>query len=347
MAHSNPAAEQRGELLVHFHLEDSKHEMDAHVLHACEGHVLGLVRELSRLLDIEFRIEAHALEEGGVEVWLTFIGKHAVALTLVGGLVTAVFSAGQWVLHGQPMLKQQSELNELNIKKLKLEIKKMEAEASPDVAKAPATTATRPLNLEPPPTVDEVAPALEGSRKIVHLRSQFYENLLKERRVTAVGFAPHHRPSINEERLVRREQFAWFVVQPTDVPPQRYPKVEIEVVAPVLQRRNLKWRGLFAKKGISFEIADQRFLDKVASKRVAFQNGTTLLCDVLVLSRVNEAGDVEAYSHVVEKVHRHYLKLTRPGRQRGKSNDGLVTNFDANDVVSDPSGGLFAEERPG
>jgi hypothetical protein len=315
-------ANGRGELLVHFHLDDGKHAMDAHVLHACEGHVLGVVRELARLLDCDFQIEAHALDEGGVEVWLTFIGKHAAALTVIGGLIAAMFSAGQWVMHGQPLLRQQAELNDLNVKKLKLEIKKMEAEAAPDAARSPATAASKPLNLEPPLTVEQVAPALEGSRKLVHLRSQFYENLLKESRVNAVGFAPLHHPAPTEERVVRREQFAWYVVQTTEVPPQRFAKVELEVIAPVLQRRNLKWRGLFSKHSISFEIADQRFLDKVASKRVAFQNGTTLLCDLLVLSRLNEAGDVEAYSYVVEKVHRHFAKALGGNKASQKSRAG-------------------------
>jgi hypothetical protein len=312
-------ASGRGELLVHFHLDNGKHSMDAHVLHACEGQVLGVVRELARLLDFDFQIEAHALDEGGVEVWLTFIGKHSTALKLIGALIAAMFSAGQFVKYGGPILKQQIELNDLNVKKLKLELKKMEAEVSPDAAKSPATAASKSLNLEPPPTVDQVAPALEGSRKMVHLRSQFYENLLKETQVNAVGFAPRHHPVPDEERVVRRDQFAWYVVQTTELPPERFAKVELEVIAPVLQRRNLKWRGLYEKHSISFEIADQRFLDKVASKRVAFQNGTTFLCDLLVLSRINEAGDVEAYSYVVEKVHRHFAKATKTTRSSKKT----------------------------
>lgn len=341
MSEETTVGNQRGEMLVHFHLEDGKHAMDAYVLNACEGHVLGLVRELARHFDIALHIEAHALEEGGVSVWLNLIGKHKDALTIIGSLVVAVLSAGQWVLHGQPLLKQQSELNELNIKKLRLELKKLEGEIASDAAKAPAIGATKPLDLEAPPTVNEVAPALEGSRKVVHLRSQFYATLLKDTRVHAVGFAPQHRPPPDQERVVRREQFAWYVVQASDLPPQRYEKVEVEVVAPVLQRRHLKWRGLFGNSPIAFEISDQRFLDKVTSKRVAFHNGTTLLCDVLVLSRVNEAGDVEAYSHTVEKVHRHFIQPTKPVSRRGKRR-GLTAPGPASPM--DTSASLFPDD---
>lgn len=302
--------EQEGQFLVHFYLDGEGHQMDALVLHACEGHVLSLFREVGSQLGVGFRIETRAHPEGGLQVWLTLIGDHAAALSVIGGTMAALFTAGKWAAYDRPLIRQQRELNELNLKRMRLELKRMEAEAEPEQT-SPATGATKPLDLEPPPQIEEVLPALIEKRKVALLRSSFYKSLLNEPRAHAVGFAPMHEPHASQERRVPREQFQSYVLDSVDLPPLTYRKVEIEVVSPVLTRRALKWRGIFERQIISFEITDPDFLARVANKKVVFQNGTTLLCDLVVHPKENEVGDIVSASYVAEKIHKHFTKAVQ------------------------------------
>lgn len=315
-----------GHFLVHFILADGSHDMDALVLHACEGELLGLIKEVGKQLDVDLRIEARAYGKGGIEVYLTFVGKHAVALGLIGATVTAICSSVVWWNYQSTLLEQQItqnefnlqrdkklteqqiEQNELNLKKARIELKKQEQEASPVAQKAPATAATKSLPLEPPPKVEDVLPALLSSRRVIKLRSQFYETLLSYEKVTAVGFAPMHKPTHNEQQIVRRANFDSYVVKLVELEPTLVLNAEVEIVAPVLKRGSFKWRGVFEKRGISFELADEDFLACVMSKKVKFQNGTTLVCDLKVHLRENEAGEAEPHTYVVGQVHKHYNK---------------------------------------
>lgn len=299
---------QEGQFLVHFYLDDGSHQMDALVLHACEGYVLDLFHEVGKLLDLDFRIETRAHPEGGLQVWLTLIGKHAIALGLIATVLGGLLAGGKWVVYERPLTLQQQELNELTLKKMRLELKRLETESE---AKAPATEATKSLNLEPPPALSDVLPALEEKQKVVRLRSKFYEKLLDEQRAHAVGFATLHRPFPNDEKVIRRDQFASFVLDAVDLPPQTFKKVEVEVVSPVLTRKTFKWRGIFDKEVVNFEITDTDFLGRVANKKVVFQNGTTLVCDLIVSFKENEVGDIVPRSYEAEKIHKHFVKAAQ------------------------------------
>ncbi len=308
--------DQEGQFLVHFYLDDGSHQMDASVLHACEGHVLNLFHEVGKLLDVDFKIETRAHPEGGLQVWLTLVGKHAVALGLIASTVAGVLATGKWMIYDRPLTLQQQEINELTLQKMRLELKKMEAEAE---TKAPDTNATKPLDLEPAPTVLDILPALEEKRKVVRLRSKFYESLMEEQRAHAVGFASLHKPLNGNELVVSRNQFNSFVLGPIDVPPHTYKRVQVEVISPVLTRKQLKWRGIFENEVVRFDITDEDFLSRVANKRIAFQNGTTLVCDLTVSFKENEVGETVPQAFEVSRIYRHFDQgPKRNGRRSDK-----------------------------
>jgi hypothetical protein len=321
-----------GRLMLHFVLADQSHEMDAWVLHACEGDVLALVKEVARQLDVYVRIETMAHGEGGLEVYLNFIGKHAVALGLIGSAVTAICSGGVWWHYQSTLLDQQVkanaiaidrdkklaaqqiEQNELNLRKARLELKKMEQEITPDAPKLPATDSNLSLHLENEPTVEAVLPALLANRRIIKLRSQFYESLLTYDKVAAVGFANTHTPRGNEEARVTRASFQDFVVSLEELDPMVIERADIEIIAPVLTRDGGKWRGRFEKHNISFVIRDEQFLTQVAVKRVKFQNGTSMSCRLVVHLREDEAGVPQPHEYVVDEVHKLLSKNVRTNR---------------------------------
>lgn len=317
------SVENAGQFQVHFILKDGSHSMDAVVLHQCEGELLALLKEVGKQLDVDFRVEATAYAEGGFSVYLSFIGKHASALGLIAAAIGAICSAGVYLTFQAPLLRQQIlqndfalnrdrklseqqvELNELAIKKARFELRKMEQEASPDGPRAPATAATKSLPLEPPPTAGDVVPALLSQARVIKLRSQFYGHLLTDDKVSAVGFAPNHERSPLDEMVVPRANFSTYVVSPQELEPTLVRDAEIEIVSPVFRRDAFKWKGLFEKKPISFDLDDESFLSKVDAKKVKFQSGTTLICDLEIHYRETATGMPEPHGYVVKHVSKY------------------------------------------
>jgi hypothetical protein len=160
---------------------------------------------------------------------------------------------------------------------------------------------TQALPLEQPPTPKDVADALLARKKIARRRSNYYERLIENPKVEAVGFASTHHVSAPEQ-IVKRGQFSAYVFARIELESIVWPDVWIEVVSPVLRSGGLKWRGIFEKKIISFDLVDQEFRDRVTTKRVQFQNGTLLRCDIEVLQREDETGDTEISGYVVSAV---------------------------------------------
>lgn len=315
-----------GQFQVHFILKDGSHNMDALVLHDCEGELLGLLKEIGKQLDIDFHIDVTAYAEGGFSVHLSLLGKHAVALSLLGSVIAAICSAGVWMTYQRELLKQQIlqndfalnrdrkladqqvEMNDLAIKKARLELKKMEQEATGEAPKMPATAATRLLPLEPATTAADVVPALLSNPKIIKLRSQFYQHLLPYEKVSSVGFSPSHDPSPRDEMIVHRANFSTYVVALQELDPTVIRDAEIEIVSPVFKRDAFKWKGVFEKHGISFDLIDEDFLAKVTAKKVKFQSGTTLVCDLEIHLRETGSGVPEPYRWVVTRVSSYYNK---------------------------------------
>jgi hypothetical protein len=354
--HATDPTSDPGRLMVHFVLADGSHEMDAWVLHSCEGEILGLVKEVAKMLDVSLRIEAMAHGEGGVEVFLNLVGKHAQALTLIGGAVAAICSGIVWMNYQTTLLAQQIEANaialdrdkklaiqqveqgDLNLKKTRLELKKLENEVAPDAPRLPATASSLSLRLEGPPTVEAVLPALLTNRRIIKLRSQFYESLLAYNKVTAVGFALTHAPTVDEEARVPRSNFSDFVVRLEELEPTTIENADIEIIAPVLVRDGGKWRGRFNKHNISFTVRDEAFLTQVALKRAKFQNGTTLICKLTIFMKEDEAGVPQPHDYVVFEVH---SMRSRSTRKTARQISDAVANAPASDK------GEYADGRQG
>ena len=291
-----------GEFKVHYHIAKGLHQMDAIARNRAEAELLALMRELSGTIGAPFQVETKAREEGGVvELW-NLVFQHKEQIAFVMAILGPLLSAAPFYKAKLRQSKQQTVMNELTIQKLKLELAEKEDAAVERAEKKQRDGKTDALPLEPPLTPEEVAKALLSRKKIARRRSNYDERLIEDPRIEAVGFAPTHRRAAPEQ-VVQRGNFTDFVVARADLEPLVYRDVPIEVVSPVLRSGGLKWRGVFDKKVISFDLEDREFKDRVTAKRVQFQNGTQLRCDLEVLQREDETGDVEIAGYVVSAVH--------------------------------------------
>lgn len=302
---SHISVSESGEFKVHYHLEGGVHRMDAIVRNRAEGELLALLKEVGAVLGLPVHVETHAYGEGGLVEYLNLIFQNkeqiATVMTLLSPLLGAPF-----YIDKIKQSKQQTALNELSLQKIKLEIKEKEDSAiAREAEKArsiESKNTNKVLELEPPPTADEIAQALLTRKRVARRRSNYYEALLVDSKIEAVGFSPSHSNDVVELR-VPRGNFSSYVISKSDLEPLIYERISLEVVSPVLSSGAIKWRGIFEKKVVSFKLQDQTFRSEVASQKVQFQNGTTLICDFEVHQREDDIGDVEVAGYVVTKVY--------------------------------------------
>lgn len=322
-------ANEASSLQVHFFLKDGAHAMDALVLHKCEGELFALIKEVSRILGVEVSIENTAYREGGLIVTLQFISENSVAIGIISTSITAICSASVWMKYQRVLLKQKIEQNdfalnrdkklaeqqyiqnELAIQKARSELKRLGKEESESAPKAPHSEATRSLSLEPPPQAQDIIPALLSKPKIVKHRSQFYEGLLGYQKVTHVSFGSCAANEPGQEYLVNRSDFSSYVVLAANHDKKTLSDVEIEIVSAILSGDMYKWKGVCSFGTINFTLEDEDFIDKVKTKKIKFQAGTTLVCEMDVFYRDDAKGEPEPYKYVVTDVGRHFNKRSK------------------------------------
>ena len=300
---SKDSHERFGEFKVHYHLHGGVHRMDAVLRNRAEGELLALIKEVGAVLGLPVHVETHAYGEGGLVEYLNLIFQNkeqiATVMALLGPLLGAPFYVDRI-----RQSKQQTALNELNLQKIKLEIKEKEDVATAREAERAKAIENKNsvLELEAPPTAEDIAQAILTRKRVARRRSNYYEALLVDPKIEAVGFAPSHGIEAMELR-VPRGNFSSYVIAKSDLEPLIYERISLEIVSPVLRSGAIKWRGIFDKKVVSFELQDQSFRSEVASQKVQFQNGTTLVCDFEVHHREDDIGDVEIAGYAVTKVY--------------------------------------------
>lgn len=302
-----------GEFKVHYHLSDGAHRMDAVARNRAEGELLALLKEVGAILGLPVLIETRAYGEGGLVEFLSLIFESKEQITIAIAILTPLLGA-PFYFDKIKQSKQKTALNELNLKKIKLELQEKEDATAERAGNKAKDSKNEVLALESPPTANEIAQALLTRKKVARRRSNYYAILLMDPKIEAVGFAPSHSKDVTELKVPRSE-FAAFVIAQSELEPLVYERISLEIVSPVLRSGLIKWRGIFDKKLVSFELQDQSFRNEVASQKVQFQNGTTLICDFEVHQREDDTGEVEVEGYAVTRVH-EVVTPQAPQKQR-------------------------------
>ena len=80
------------ELHYHFDDEDKTHSMDAFTRNKCEHEILQIIGEITRVFDVNVKVETEAYGEGGLtEIW-TFLSSDNGQLTIILALLTLALS---------------------------------------------------------------------------------------------------------------------------------------------------------------------------------------------------------------------------------------------------------------
>lgn len=83
---------------------------------------------------------------------------------------------------------------------------------------------------------------------------------------------------------------------------EKKPNSIIEITAPVLNGKNIKWHGIYDEHPIHFNINDSVFTEKVLKREILFRNGFRINCLLTIKRKINNIGEIEIYEYLAESV---------------------------------------------
>jgi hypothetical protein len=275
-------------LQLHYFLKDELHSVDAFLNNKAEYELLRIFKEVTSILELEgeLQFEIIAIDEGGIKAFYKLISKKKnkqkikYALLYLAGILSVIISD---VVSDQ--IKTDHEYEKLKKEEIQLKIEQLKRDLeNEEIAVEDKTIIFKNLSV-----------FIAETNKVKIFKSNFYSTLLKEEKIEQVSTQRlnENLEPITKENIVPRKDFDKFIIHSIDIDPDFKERKIIEIVSPVLKKGNMKWKGIFDGKPISFYMRDGEFLTSVINKEISFSNGTTILADIEFEQKMNDDGDIE------------------------------------------------------
>lgn len=283
-------------LEIHYRFGDNTHSMDASIQNKCEYEILAIIKEVANLLSLEITIETEPLGEGGLRKWLRAVSKEE---NKKGNITTAILTALVSIILVMPLTKvvekaidklfEDTEMNDLQKEKLKLEIERLKRENAKGIE------------------------AIDYNILIKKRKSNFYEALEKYPKVERVSFSVvnEDKEKKTREKTVEKKDFKKFILVTDDIVPLEKEGAIIEIVAPVLKKGKYKWIGYYNGEVISFNMQSDEFKALVQNGQIEFKNGSSINCFLKIRRKVNNEGLEINVGYDVVRVD-HYFENDKP-----------------------------------
>ncbi|MCP2044705.1 hypothetical protein [Pontibacter sp. HSC-36F09] len=275
---------------LHYFFNNGSHSMDAYVRNKCEAELLAIVREIATLAGIQLKVETEPYKEGGLREIFELITKNQFLLPIITSIISGVVTG--FVVH---RLNSDSEFEDLQKQKLRLEIKKLEKELNESSRSA--------ITLDTTKAAEVIS---NNSYKIAKHKSNFYKALASYPKITQISFSRLNSSNeeVTEPRVVSRQDFDQFILDTDELPSVLDNQAEIEIISPVLKPGPYKWKGYYTALGetIDFYMKDSEFKSDILSKGIAFRSGTRIDCVLEIARKITETGEIINSSYAVSTV---------------------------------------------
>lgn len=277
-------------LNTHYLFSDDGHFMDAYIFNKCEYQLLGIIQEVKRLVSADIDVNVQPLSEGslwsrlkfttkdGKEIKLQWVIALVIALS-VNPLSTSLDNVVNWAFE---YIKDGSYIHNLKKEKERLELEKEIRELREDSLKHA--------------TVDI-------QNKIKRRVSNLYIEAKKESRITGIGFYSSVGKADGNEIVINRHSFDEYIITDAMEDENTIYNVRIDIIAPVLRKRKIKWQGVYNSQPIPFKLSDVDFINSVLKGDVDFTGGTYIMCDLKIYTSVDKEGETKISGYEVVEVH--------------------------------------------
>lgn len=279
---------------LHYFLAGRSHSIDAFTRNKAEAELLAVVKRTADLLDVDCRLEAQALSEGGIiEIW-NAVGANSAQINIVLVAAALIFTR----LPPPKDAEQASldkELTELSIEQKRLEIRKIREQLNSSADKSNDES----------PEEDDTSRAVDlliQDPQVAVRRSNFYSYVLNEEKVGGLEFSSVVFDNHFTSGMVQRNSFPQFILQTKNLEPVTVDDALIEIVSPVLREGRFRWKGIFNEERIGFDMQDQYFRTQVLNEEVTFQHGTLIECVLEINRKLDETGAIKITGYAVKTV---------------------------------------------
>jgi division protein CdvB (Snf7/Vps24/ESCRT-III family) len=301
---------------LHYYFSDESHSMTASIRNKCESYVLGMLKEISSVINARLITETEAFAEGGLREKYVLRGRSEY----LRAFAAAVF---HYVLPLEVDIeKVVSEENKQDIKlridKLRKELKERERDEDAKV------------------DLQNVAVIFRNNLKIIKLKSNFFRQITACEKVTklSVQLVDVLGAESGKPAIVNRKRFDSYMLVTDTLKPEQNDTAVIEIISPVLKTGNYKWKGIYAQTGriINFAMKDNDFKNDVINQSIPFKNGTRIECVLESTRKMNEFGEVVVTGYSVltvnKKLDDNVVIETPQGKTVKKKKEGEMQQLD-------------------
>jgi hypothetical protein len=313
---------------IHYYLENELHSMDAFVKNKAEFELLKIFSEISNSLDLDLTFEIEALKEGGIREFIKVLKKKknrkqlmrilAFVGVIFSGVVTNVIS---------DTLNKDKELERLQKEELNLQIKKLKRDLESEDLNDKDTTLI----------IENLTILISNVDKIKLHKSNFYTSLLSESKIQKIStreLDDEYRP-LSQEKFVSRDDFKKHIIDKIKIEPEYIEDANILIVAPVLNNGNMKWKGYYNSKPISFNLHDSDLKNSVLNREVSFSSGTSIKCSLEFEKEMDNDGNVKITEvnvyDVVNVFEGEQILITKRGKQIIEDKRQFAIDFNETD----------------
>lgn len=277
--------EAANKIELHYFFSDESHSMNALVRNKCEHNLLGILKEISTVLNARLKVETEAYTEGGLKERFVLLSNSE----FLRSFATSVF---HYVLPlevdiEKTVSEENKEDTKQRIEKLRKELKEYERDND--------------LKID----IENVETLFRNNLKIIKLKSNFYRQLSSCEKVTkfAVQRINAEGKYTSKANTINRKRFDTYMLIADTLKPETDEAAVIEIISPVLKTGSYKWKGIYVQTGkiINFYMKDEAFKNEVISQSIPFKNGTRIECTLESTRKMNEFGTevVTGYSVLV------------------------------------------------
>jgi hypothetical protein len=323
-------------LELHYFFDDDTHTIDASVRNKCEAEILKIVKEIAIQLGSDITVETEAYLEGGlIDRWKALDAKSISAAALLVAIIGVVLSR-------YPVSTANPELERLNIEIARHQLAKLKAEEAKEKEKEEESQVTESTPDEETPTIPrlddeaslkqevdalklaDVLNGLDTNIKVTRFKSNFYTHLNNYKKVIQISTTPlsDENEPVEQPKTILREQFSEFIIESDELDPESIEEATIEIVSPVLRKGKYKWKGLYLGENIDFYMKDNEFKELIYGKKISFQTGVCIECNLEINKRIDDLGNIQITNYSVIAV----LKYTEGTAQIETENGRKIRN---------------------
>lgn len=293
---------------IHYYLSDNSHSMNAVLRNNAETEFLAIANKIISDLELGITLEAEAWTEGGfcnrfkvVTANSSFQGIMAATAAFTGIAALVITT-----------IPSDKEFDWNDCMEMKRNMREFPGETPP------------------PGMIKQCAKLMNNNPEISTRKSNYYKALEQERKIGKVGFVgldKNNNPAV-KEITVSRSDFNRFILRTNKLKTEIIEDTYIEIIAPVIQESQAKWKGYYKGQSIGFSMKDREFKARVLRKEISFKNGDAINCVLHIHRELNESGEViiSGYSvdTVLDKIEGHFISQTKSGKKYRREKQQLA-----------------------